>query len=151
KSDRIEFAADPKGSFISFRTSRPETPEAIAGIHSENVLIIGDEASGIPEQLFTAGAGSMSGHEALTILAGNPVRTSGHFFDTHHRLKHRWLTFTGSCINSSRVSEEFVNEIREKYGERSNDYHVRVLGEFPLADDDTLIPFELVEKAKSRD
>jgi phage terminase large subunit len=57
----------------------------MAGVHSENVLLMPDEASGIPEPVFEAGAGSMSGHNATTVLAGNPVRTSGLFFDTHNK------------------------------------------------------------------
>jgi hypothetical protein len=49
---RSRLAAAPDESFISFRTSRPEVPEALAGVHSDNVLLIGDEASGIPAQVF---------------------------------------------------------------------------------------------------
>ena len=32
-------------------------------------------------------------------------------------------------------------------GEKSSAYRVRVLGEFPLADDDKIMPFELVQVA----
>jgi phage terminase large subunit len=38
-----------------------------------------------------------------------------------------------------------------RYGEESNVYRVRVLGEFPKADDDTVIPYELIEAATVRD
>jgi hypothetical protein len=38
-----------------------------------------------------------------------------------------------------------------RYGEESNPYRVRVLGEFPKADDDTVIPYELIEAAATRD
>ena len=69
-----------------------EQPEALQGVHSENVMLIGDEASGIPEQVFEAAAGSMSGHNAVTLLLGNPVRSSGFFYDTHNRLSGDWIT-----------------------------------------------------------
>ncbi|MFW1856958.1 hypothetical protein, partial [Acinetobacter ursingii] len=49
KADRIDLKADPNGSFISFRTSRAESPEAMQGVHSDKVLLLADEASGIPE------------------------------------------------------------------------------------------------------
>jgi hypothetical protein len=49
------------------------------------------------------------------------------------------------------VSDEFVDEMRERYGEESNAFRIRVLGEFPLADDDTIIPFHLVDAAMNRD
>ena len=48
KSDRVELNAAPSEAFISARTSRAETPEALAGVHSENVLLVVDEASGVP-------------------------------------------------------------------------------------------------------
>lgn len=151
KSDSVVFTPSPAGAFISVRTSRAETPEAMAGVHSENVMLIGDEASGIPEQVYEAAAGSMSGENAVTLLFGNPVRSSGYFFDTHHKVKHLWTTFHVSCEDSSRVSREWIEEMRVKYGERSNPYRVRVLGEFPLADDDTIIPYDLIASAIGRD
>ena len=41
--------------------------------------------------------------------------------------------------------------MRLRYGEESNAYRIRVLGEFPLADDDTIVPFHLVNAAVYRD
>jgi hypothetical protein len=38
-----------------------------------------------------------------------------------------------------------------RYGEESNAYRIRVLGEFPRSDDDTIIPMDLLESAKHRD
>ena len=49
------------------------------------------------------------------------------------------------------MSDEFVDEMRARYGEDSNAFRIRVLGEFPMADDDTIIPFHLVESAIRRD
>ena len=151
KSDRIELKPSPTEAFISARTSRAEQPEALQGIHSDNVMLVADEASGVPESVFEAAAGSMSGHSAVTVLLGNPVRGSGYFFETHNRLKDEWFTLHVNCEKSKRVSKEFVREMAIKYGEESNAYRVRVLGEFPLADDDTMIPFSVVEQAMNRD
>jgi hypothetical protein len=151
KSERIELLAAPSESFVAAKTSRSETPEALQGVHSDNVLLIGDEASGIPEQVFEAASGSMSGHNATTILLGNPTRTSGLFFDTHTRLKEGWWTMRVSCEDSPRVSKEYIEEQAQRHGEESNVFRVRVLGEFPVRDDDTMIPLELVESAMKRD
>ena len=151
KQDRIELKSSPTEAFISARTSRAEQPEALAGVHSTNVLLIADEASGIPEQVFEAAAGSMSGHSATTILLGNPTRSSGYFYDTHHRLKSEWWTRRVSCADSKRVSKEYISEMAIRYGEESNAFRIRVLGEFPLADNDTMIPIDLIDSAISRD
>ena len=151
KSDRVELAAAPSEAFISARTSRAETPEALAGVHSENVLLVVDEASGVPEKVFEAAAGSMSGHSATTILLSNPTRSSGTFYESQTRMAGSWWTRRWSCVDSPLVSDEFVQEMRMRYGEDSNAFRIRVLGEFPLADDDTIIPFHLVESAMHRD
>lgn len=152
-AESIELKAAPDKSFVSFRTSRPETPEALQGVHAENVLLIVDEASGIHEKVFEAARGSMSGHNAITILAGNPVRGSGLFFDTHKKpeVAKRWYRVHVSCLDTPLVSKNYAQEMAEQYGEESNVYRVRVLGEFPAADDDTVIPLELAEAALNRD
>ena len=151
KQDRIEMRDANNEAFISARTSRAEQPEALQGVHSEHVMLVADEASGIPEQVFEAAAGSMSGHAAVTLLLGNPVRSSGFFFDTHNRLTADWITMNVSCADSPRVSEAYIEEMKARYGEESNAYRIRVLGEFPRSDDDTVIPMELLELAINRD
>ena len=128
KADRIELKAAASEAFISARTSRAETPEALQGIHADNVLLVADEASGIPESVYEAASGSMSGHNATTLLLGNPTRNTGLFYDTHNRLKGEWKTFHVSCLDSPRVSDAFVREMQLRYGEDSPAYHVRVSG-----------------------
>ncbi len=150
-SDRIVHKAAPESSFITARTSSAERPEALAGVHSEHVLLICDEASAIPEAVFESAAGSMSGHSATTILIGNPTRNTGLFFRTHHQLKGDWKTMHVSCIDIPLVSSDFVEQIKSTYGENSNAFRVRVLGEFALRDDDSLIAADLVDSAMSRD
>jgi len=151
KSDRIELIAAPTEAFISARTSRAENPESLQGVHSESVLLVADEASAIPEAVYLSAAGSMSGHAACTLLLGNPTRNTGYFYDTHNKLRDRWVTRTISCVDSPRVSDDFVREIAERFGEHSNNYRVRVIGEFPLQEDDTVIPYHLVDSAQKRD
>jgi hypothetical protein len=151
KSDRIELKASPEESFISARTSRAEQPDALQGIHAEYVLLVVDEAPGVSEAVFESAGGSMSGHNATTLLLGNPTRTKGYFYDTFYRLSSEWKNLHVSCLDSPRVSDDYVNEMRSRYGEGSNAYRVRVLGEFPLADDDTLISLELAQAALDRD
>ena len=151
KSDRVEHNSAPSEMFISARTSRAETPEALAGVHSEHVMLVVDEASGVPEKVFEAAAGSMSGHNATTIMLSNPTRSSGTFYESQTRMASSWWTRRWSCVDSPLVSDEFVDEMRMRYGEESNAFRIRVLGEFPLADDDTIIPFHLAEAAQHRD
>lgn len=150
-SDRIVLKGAPESSFISARTSSGDRPEALAGVHSENVLLVVDEASAVPEAVFEAAAGSMSGHSATTILISNPTRNSGLFYKTHHDLASDWFRMHVSCINNRLVASDFVRQIESTYGRASNAFRIRVLGEFALADDDTLIPADIVDSAFTRD
>jgi len=151
KSDRVELVASPSESFCAAKLSRPEQPEALAGAHSTNILLIADEASGVPEQVFESALGSTSGEHSTFLLLGNGVRSAGFFYDTHHSLKKHWKTYRISCLDSPLVSESYVESMRIKYGsEDSNQFRVRVLGLFPKSDDDTVIGMHEVELARQR-
>lgn len=153
KAESIELRRARTESFISFRTSSAEKPEALAGVHSDNVLLIPDEASGIPEAIFEAAVGSMSGHNATSILCGNPVRTSGLFFDIFNKpeVMAQWVRLHTSCVGHPNVSEDFMAQVAATYGEDSNAYRVRVLGEFPRGEANTVIPYELISTAYERE
>lgn len=151
KSDRIELKSKPESCFISCRTSRAEQPEALAGVHSPSVLLLADEASGVHEKVFEAASGSMSGEHATTVLTGNPTRNTGFFYDTHNRLKDDWYTMHVSCIKSKRVADDFVEDMKRRYGEDSPAFAVRVRGDFPPAEEDTVIPVSLIDYAMTSD
>ena len=152
KSDRVVLKARPNEVSISARTSRRETPEALAGVHSTGkVMLVVDEASGVPEEVFESAAGSMSGENVHTILLGNPTRNSGLFYDTHHRLSGSWHTFHISAYDSPRVSKEFIEEMAMRYGEDSPAFSVRVKGDFAEESDDGVISLDLIESAVNRD
>lgn len=154
RSDKIMLKADPDAAFIEARTASADRPESLAGIHSQNVLIVCDEASGIPENVYEAAAGSMSTEGSQTILIGNPTRTgSGLFARSHNELKGIvWDTMHVSCLTVPEiVSDEFVTEMRESHGEESNEFRIRVLGEFAATDDTALIGRDIVEDAMVRD
>src|SRR5215831_15248978 len=53
-SERLSLVSAPDSCFVSARTSRAEQPEALQGIHATNVLLIVDEASGVPEAVYEA-------------------------------------------------------------------------------------------------
>lgn len=149
-TEHVRLKSRPTGCFISARTSSSDKPEALAGIHAPRVLLVVDEASGVPEAVFKAAAGSMSTANATTVLIGNPTRTSGHFFDTHHALKDLWATMHVSCIGNKNVDPDFIAQIKKQYGEDSNEYRIRVLGEFPKDDGQSYIPRDLVDEAMNR-
>ena len=149
QAERIVVAQDPEGAFAVRRTASKDNPEALQGFHAENLLFLIDEASGIPDVVFEVGMGALSTPGAKVVMAGNPTRTSGFFYDTHHSLRDRWHTMHVNCLDVPRA-QGHIEDIKAKYGDNSNAWRVRVLGEFPTADDETVIPLELVMSAVGR-
>ena len=149
QAERIVVVQDPEGAFAVRRTASKDNPEALQGFHAEHLLFLIDEASGIPDIVFEVGMGALSTPGAKVVMAGNPTRTSGFFYDTHHSLRDRWHTMHVNCLDVPRA-QGHIEDIKAKYGDNSNAYRVRVLGEFPTSDDETVIPLELVLGAVGR-
>lgn len=150
KSDRVEVVGKESECFAVARTSRRENPEALQGFHSENMLFIVDEASGVDEKVFETAQGAMSSEGAKTIMTGNPTRTQGYFYDSFHGDRDRWHTMKVSCSDSKNVDPSFVEDMKQKYGVDSSVYRVRVEGEFDTEQGDTVIPLSLIENAVER-
>jgi phage terminase large subunit len=149
QAERVVVVQDPEGAFAVRRTASKDNPEALQGFHAEHLLFLIDEASGIPDIVFEVGMGALSTPSAKVVMAGNPTRTSGFFYDTHRSLRDRWHTMHVNCLDVPRAQGD-IDDIRAKYGDNSNAWRVRVLGEFPTADDETVIPLELVMTAVGR-
>ena len=62
-----------------------EWAERFAGWHSENILVIVDEASGVPDPLFEVIQGTLTTAHARLLLIGNPTRMDGYFAESHRR------------------------------------------------------------------
>lgn len=152
-SDKVSRAHREDIAFATARTARREQPEAFQGFHSSALVFIADEASGIDDVIFEAGRGGMSTKGAKTLLTGNPTRTQGFFYDVFHPRAggSEWWTRTVSCMESSQVDQAFIDEMARDYGEESNVYRVRVLGLFPRADEDAVIPLPWLEAARGRE
>lgn len=134
QSGYLRIRERPETWFARAKTARKEAPEALAGIHSDFVLMIVDEASGVPEEIFNTAQGALTNKNILVLLISNPTRLIGYFYDSHHKDKHNWQTLGFSSQDSPIVDNDFVLRIIEKHGRDSDEYRIRVLGEFPKAD-----------------
>ena len=150
-AERVTIKAAPNDAFAVARTARPERPEALQGFHSDHLLFLIEEASGIEDVIFETAGGALTGDNAMVLMCGNPTRTSGYFYRAFHENRASWTCWHVPCSASSRVSKSYAEEIAREYGEQSNVYRVRVLGEFPLSEDDAVIPLGLIEAAVNRE
>lgn len=133
-SEYIRMAYDPEGWFARARTSTKENTEAIAGVHSSHVCIVADESSGIPEQVFTTAEGALTSGNVLVVLISNGTRTTGYFYDTHHKHKADWQTFQFNCEHSPIVDKKYVERQAKRHGRDSDEFKIRVSGGFPAED-----------------
>lgn len=149
-SEKFFLKSHPQESFAVARTSRPENPEALQGFHSENILFLIDEASGVAEEVFQVAEGALSSDGAFVAMAANPTRTQGYFYDSHHKMRGSWQTMQVDGENVGRVSKQYVADMAKKYGAESAIYRIRVKGEF-AGTPDGVIPLDLIQPATTRD
>lgn len=135
-----------------FAVARTATkPENMQGFHEDNMLFVVDEASGVADPIMEAILGTLSGENNKLLLCGNPTKTSGAFYDAFHSSRAIYSCHTVNSEDSPRTNKQNIKLLEKKYGRDSNVFRVRVLGEFPVQEDDVFIGLSLIEQATMRD
>lgn len=137
--------------FSVSRTATKENPEALQGIHAQYVLRLVDEGSGVPEEVFETLEGATGTVETKELVCGNPTRLKGTFYEAWHKNADFHHTLSWSSLESPNSDTRVIKRIEKKYGTDSNMYRVRVLGEFPLRDGDSYIPYDWAMDAYHRE
>ena len=127
----IRIKESPKTWYARAKTAAKENSEALAGVHSDFVLLCVDEASGVHEQIFNVAQSALTSENVFLVMIGNPTRIVGYFYDSHHKLKASFQTATFSSIDSPIVDADYEREQAMKHGRESDEYGFRVLGKFP--------------------
>jgi hypothetical protein len=126
----------------SVKASKEDQAETLAGFHGDHLLIVVDEASGVPDPVFIPLEGAMTQEDNHVLLIGNMTQSSGYFYDSHFHpiLSKVWEKLHWDSRKSSNVKPGFVTYMAEKYGTQSNVFAVRVCGDPPVEDDTVVIP-----------
>ena len=132
---------------VSAKASKEEQAETLAGLHGDHLLIVVDEASGVNDPVYIPLEGALTQEDNKVVLIGNMTRNHGYFYDTHFHsaINKDWVKLHWDSRKSENVSKEFPEYMLRKYGEDSNVYRIRVLGEPPLDDERTFIPLAWAE------
>jgi hypothetical protein len=139
-----------------FATWSEDNPQAFAGAHNQGkrLVIVFDEAAGIPDSIWKTVSGALSDAdtEIIWIACSQAFRSEGAFYEAvFGDQRHRW---NPEIIDSRSVEGTNVEEINEEialYGENSDHVRVRWLGQFPLAGGGKFIDLELVQTAQKRE
>ena len=123
-----------------------------SGNSEENLLYILDEASGIPDDIFPAVEGALTGKNAYAILTSNPTRLTGYFHSifADMRMRDMYHTMTVSCLDSKFVEERYVKMMQVRYGTTHPIYQIKVLGDFPTGSVNMLFPPEDVDAFRNQ-
>jgi len=144
----------PKWFALGLSTDRPDQ---FQGFHSKRLLVIGDEASGITQEIYEATDGLAA---TRYLWIGNPLKNEGRFADSFKNPKVHKITISafdtpnvkeGKVVIPGLITSADIERMRMYYGEDSDVYRVRILGEFPLADVDSIIGVDEIHKAIQRE
>ena len=134
-----------------------DKPDQFQGFHSPHLMVLIDEASGILPEIEEAIDG-LTPEKIVRI--GQPLQTVGKFADSFRQPNVHKMQISafdtpnvksGTRVIPGLITAQDVDSFKVKYGEDSNVYRVRVLGEFPTQDSDSLISVDDVAKAIERD
>lgn len=149
-----ELKEKTKGSPIWKASAVPyneNNPESFQGIHEGDVLIIFDEASGIPEIIWDTISGTLNDGRCIFIAFSNPTKNSGSFKDCFGKNAHRWNTFRVDKREVTFTNKKEIQRNIEDWGIDSDYVRVRIMGMFPRMGDMQFLSSELIRKCVDLD
>ncbi len=157
QSDKV-FLKEKKGKewfavarTINTKASDDEQAETLSGFHEDFMLFVIDEATGIPEAVFKPIEGTLTGKLNIVLMIFNPTRSKCFAVNSQSSDSKRWITLRWNAEDSELVTRSHIEGMKDKYGEDSNTYRIRVLGIPPISDTDSLIPWDWIEDAVDRE
>lgn len=135
--------SDKAAWYARARTAAKEHPEALAGLHADDIMIIADEASWVPDEIFETAMSAMTNPNYIFLMISNPTRLEWYFYNAFTDNADNFQTLIFNSEESPIVDWWFVHNVIDDYGKDSDQYRVRVLWEFPkawLIDDKWWIP-----------
>ena len=154
--------------------------DSFQGFHESYLLVIVDEAAGVPDEIFESIEGIITTEGSRLLLVGNPTSTSGTFKDSfsqaaYHKIhvsaydtpnfvalgiteedvasgkwEDKWEASGHKLVCDKLVTPEWVADKYVRWGPYSTLYKTRVLGEFDDSASDMLIPLSWIEAANER-
>jgi hypothetical protein len=131
-----------------------DNPDAFAGEHSSiGMLLIFDEASGIPKPIWDVSDGFFTDLTAYRFwfAFSNPRKNSGAFFECFHKHRNFWNLRQIDAREVEGLDVNTYNEIIEKNGEDSDVARIEVKGQFPSQGDLQFISRSIVLDAQERE
>lgn len=130
-----------------------ESPDSYAGVHNhDGVMVIFDEASGIPDSIWSVANGFFTEptFNRFWFAFSQGRRNSGYFYEIFGKKREQWDAEQIDARDVEGTDPQVYQEIIDEYGEDSDEVRVEVYGQFPESDDISFISPTTVEKAAKR-
>lgn len=140
--------------YVSAQLWSETNPDAFAGLHNEyGILLIMDEASGIPPPIWKVSEGFFTENSLhrYWMAFSNPRNNTGTFYECFHKMRKWWLRRKINALEVEESSQATYLEIIEKYGKDSDEARVEVYGDFPKQSTRQFISRAIIEAATARE
>lgn len=131
-----------------------ENPDAYAGAHNmDGMMVIFDEASGIPDSIWSVAAGFFTENilDRYWFAFSNGRRNTGYFYEAVDGNKRDfWESEKIDARQVEGTDKLIYQQIIDEYGEDSDEARVEVYGDFPKSGQDQFIAPHIVEDAMKR-
>jgi hypothetical protein len=131
-----------------------ENPDAYAGVHNmDGMMVIFDEASGIPDSIWSVAAGFFTENilDRYWFAFSNGRRNTGYFYEAVDGNKRDfWESEKIDARTVEGTDKSIYDQIIAEYGEDSDEARVEVYGDFPKSGDDQFIMPSVVDDAMKR-
>jgi hypothetical protein len=130
-----------------------ENPDAFAGAHNfDGELAIFDEASGIPDAIWTVQEGVFTEDiiDRFWFAFSNPRSNQGAFFDCFDKNKELWRTKQIDSRTVEGINQSTFENIIKKHGVDSDAARIEVYGQFPSTSEDQFISSLVAREAQQR-
>lgn len=138
---------------IQAQSSKAENAGSFQGQHARTSTswYLLDEASEVPDPIYTAAYGGLTDGEPMMFAWGQMVRNTGEFYRIcFGDLAERWNSRRVDSRTSRFTNKEYIKQIEADYGPDSDTFKVRVLGFAPSASELQYIDKHRVDLARKR-
>jgi hypothetical protein len=130
-----------------------ENPDSYAGVHNyDGVMLIFDEASGIPDSIWSVSDGFFTENtpHRFHLAFSNPRRNTGYFYEAFNSKRAFWRQRNIDARDVEGTDKNTYQRIIDEYGADSYQANVEVYGQFPSEGDDQFISVNLIDDAMKR-
>lgn len=142
------------------RKPADEDEEGFQGVHAKYVLVIVDEAAGIPSQLWTAILALLTTSDCRVLAIGNPdyegspfsrICAPGSAWNVIHIDGLATPNFTDEQTVPGLLDQTWIDDLVSDYGIDSPQYVAKVRGLFPTDNSTGIIPWSWVHQCRGID